>query len=283
VPSWYRSFFYARKMSTHNEREHAICSASGAERWLNCPGSIALSKDAPDSPQSPYAAEGTRAHELAEKILRHWESNDRTLDSKWVESLRPEYADTEHDTGDGRRWSMVDYALTYVNLCLEQVAGFDAKPVVKIEYRLVLDQELGMFGTVDFVATGQRKGAWTGMVVDLKYGKGKVVKVESNAQLAYYAVALKRNSKKPIEQVKVVVVQPRIERFFSEHWYARWELDEWDKKLRSGAEKAVRQFVGVEPKELKRGGWCWFCPAKAVCPEMDKARAEKAAEEFAEC
>lgn len=266
----------------HKEREHALCSASGADRWLNCPGTLALSQGLPEPEASPYAAEGTRAHELAERILRHWEANDRTLNTAWVDALRPEYADTEFDTGDGRRWGMVDYAMTYVNLCLEQVAGFDGKPAVKIEHRLVLDQELGMFGTLDFVASGVRKGAWTGMVVDLKYGKGKRVKVEDNPQLAYYAVALKRNSKKPLEQVKAVVVQPRLAQFYSELWYAGWELEEWERKLKAGAEKAVRQLMGIEPRELKRGGWCWFCPAKAVCPEMDKARNEKAAEEFAE-
>jgi hypothetical protein len=266
----------------HKGRAHAVCSASGAERWLNCPGSIGLSQGLPEEPPAPYALEGTRCHELAERILRHWESNERRLDEAWVDTLRPEYADTEFPTGDGRMWSMVDYAMTYVNVCLDQVAAFDAPPAVRIEHRLVLDQDLGMFGTLDFVCSGVRKGAATGMVVDLKYGKGKRVNPETSVQLAYYAAALKRNSKKKLEQVKVVVVQPRLPQFFSEWWYAAWELDEWEAKLKAGAEKAVRQMMGLEPRELKAGGWCWFCPARQVCPEQDKARAKKAAEEFAE-
>lgn len=265
----------------HSTRKHALCSASGAERWLNCPGSLSLSQTVPEPEPSEYAKEGTRAHELAERILKHWEESDRSIVPGFVDSLRPEFEDTEAPTGDGRMWSMVDYVMTYVNLCLDEVAGFDAPPAVKVEHRLTLNAELSMFGTLDFVATGKQKGVWTGKIVDLKYGKGKVVKTEDNPQLIYYACALKRNSKKPLDQVKVRVVQPRISKFFSDAWYSEADLREWTKKLETGAERAVSQLMGVKPRELKRGGWCWFCPAKGVCPEMDKARAAQAADDFA--
>jgi hypothetical protein len=265
----------------HSNRAHAVCSASGAERWLNCPGSVGLSQGLPDQPPTPAALEGTRAHELAEKILRDWEAKDRVLDHAFVESLRPEYEDTEFETGDGRMWSMLDYAMTYVNLCLEQVGCFDSRPAVRIEHRLTLNADLGMFGTIDFVATGQRKGAYTGIVVDFKFGKKKV-NAEENKQLAYYAAALKRNSKKPLEQVKVVVVQPRVAEFFSETWYSEADLDGWTKRLEDGAERAVRQLMRLEPKQFQKGAWCWFCPAKSVCPEMEKARLAEAVDDFSD-
>ena len=53
----------------HKSRAHALLSASSAERWINCPPSVALTKDMPDD-VSPFAAEGTKAHELAETCLR---------------------------------------------------------------------------------------------------------------------------------------------------------------------------------------------------------------------
>ena len=49
---------------------HARLSPSSAKRWLNCPASIALSAGLPEPPESPYAAEGTLAHAVAESKLR---------------------------------------------------------------------------------------------------------------------------------------------------------------------------------------------------------------------
>lgn len=51
--------------------KHARCSASAAHRWINCPGSVALSDQCPDPGSSSYADEGTVAHNLAELKLRH--------------------------------------------------------------------------------------------------------------------------------------------------------------------------------------------------------------------
>ena len=48
---------------------HATLSPSSADRWMTCPGSVALSEGYADS-SSAAADEGTAAHELAERILR---------------------------------------------------------------------------------------------------------------------------------------------------------------------------------------------------------------------
>ena len=50
-------------------KAHAKLSASSSERWLNCPGSIALIDKAPPPRESKYALEGTTAHECMEKML----------------------------------------------------------------------------------------------------------------------------------------------------------------------------------------------------------------------
>src|SRR4249920_2170543 len=50
---------------------HAPFAPSAAKRWLNCPGSFALTLTMPrgDGDDGPYAAEGTRLHELAAAYL----------------------------------------------------------------------------------------------------------------------------------------------------------------------------------------------------------------------
>ena len=50
------------------EKEHSILSASSSSRWLKCPPSAILTKDM-EAQTSPYAEEGTEAHELAERKL----------------------------------------------------------------------------------------------------------------------------------------------------------------------------------------------------------------------
>jgi hypothetical protein len=270
-----------------NERAHALCSASGAERWLNCPGSLHAAKDLPPEPPSVYAQEGTRAHWYAETILRAWIDKGQPKAFPSLSDLRALFPGPEHEDafspGDDnpRGFSMLDYVLTYVNLCIDEVEAFDSPgPAIRIEQRLVLDEGMGMFGTADFLVTGNLQGKSVGVIVDLKYGKGKRVKTDNNPQLAYYAVGLLKSSKKPLEEIKVRVVQPRIDEYFSERWYSRKELKAWEEQLILGAENAMWQLHGSRQRFLLEGPWCFFCPARKVCPELEKKRVARMASGF---
>ena len=53
----------------HKSREHSEIGASGAKRWMNCPGSVRLCRTIPNE-SSAAAEEGTAAHELAETCLK---------------------------------------------------------------------------------------------------------------------------------------------------------------------------------------------------------------------
>jgi CRISPR/Cas system-associated exonuclease Cas4 (RecB family) len=263
------------KAKGHEDRLHALCSASGAERWLNCPGSVGLSRTVPEKPPGPAALEGTRAHELAEKILKRWEADGRPaeIDRGFLTLQRSIHAgEVELEMPNGEMWGMVDFALSYVAVCIDEVKAFDGEASMRLEQRLAFNVDMGMFGTADFIATGTKGGRACGVIVDLKYGK-KRVKVEDNPQLAYYACALAKMSKKDLRAVKVCVVQPRIGHWLSEVEYSLEELKEWNKKLTLGAEKALLQ-INAEKPELKTGGWCWFCPANEVCPEKIKQQGD---------
>lgn len=243
--------------TSHAQRQHSLCSASGAERWLNCPGSVKLSMDLPYEPSSPAAQQGTRAHEMAETILRRWQQEGSLPDGP--------------DGTNGDDAEMFEHAMTYVRRCIAEVEAFDDNAGFRIEQRLTFDEEMQMFGTADFIATGLRSGEPYGVIVDLKYGK-KRVKVEENPQLAYYAVALKKVSRKKLQKIKVVVVQPRLPTAeVSEVEYDLPALREWNKRLMLGAEKAISQIMTSTPR-LNTGPWCWFCPARDVCPQRTQER-----------
>lgn len=252
----------------HAARKHSLCSASSADRWLECPGSVGLSMTVPEPPTSSYALEGTKAHEFSETILHQWLKNNYTLEDEFLRQKREEGGE------------MFDYVMQYVYACVEEAMKFDGTPTIRIEQRLAYCKDRDMFGTADFIATGTMEGKSTGVIVDLKYGKGKKVKTEGNPQLAYYAVALRASSKKKLEQVRVRIVQPRIPDASTLVTFSSAELDEWKTKLTKGADAALYMAAKITPPEYKMGAWCWFCPAKGVCPEMAKKLDENLAEQF---
>lgn len=252
----------------HAERKHALCSASSAERWLECPGSVGLSMTVPEPPTSPYALEGTKAHEFSEVLLHQWVKDNYVLEDDFLAEKKAENPE------------MFEYVMQYVYACVEEAMAFDATPTIRIEQRLKFDEGMAMFGTADFIATGLQEGVSTGVIVDLKYGKGKKVKTENNPQLAYYAVALRKCSKKALEQVKVRIVQPRIDTPSTSITFSRADLDAWEQKLTLGAEEALWMAGKVKKPTYKMGSWCWFCPAKSVCPEMQKKLSDDLAEQF---
>src|SRR5262252_1003122 len=55
-------------MST-TDTAHSLLGASGASRWLNCPGSFRLSQTVPAGVSSIYAATGTLAHAWIERVV----------------------------------------------------------------------------------------------------------------------------------------------------------------------------------------------------------------------
>jgi hypothetical protein len=252
----------------HSERKHALCSASSAERWLECPGSVGLSMTVPEPPTSSYALEGTQAHEFSEEILHQWLKDNYDLKDDFIERMRE------------RNPEMFEFVMSYVYACVEESMAFDKTPVIRIEQRLTFSEDMAMFGTADFIATGLQDGISTGVIVDLKYGRGKKVKTEENPQLAYYAVALRRCSKKKLERVKVRIVQPRIEGASTSITFSKEDLDAWDMKLTLGAEQALWMASKHKTPVYKEGNWCWFCPAKQVCPEIARKLHERIVEQF---
>lgn len=243
-----------------NERQHALLSASGAKKWINCPASARLEEALPDE-ESTYAAEGSLAHAIGElkltKLFTDKNMTDRTYKTRINKLAKDPLYQKEMD----------GYTDQYVDYVTEIAYSFKSAPFVAVERRLDYgDWAPGGFGTGDCILIYGSELH----VIDFKYGKGVPVSAEDNPQMKCYGLgALKEfGIIFPIASITLHIVQPRINNFSS--WsITRQELTDWgNKTLKPAAEKACAGDGGCNP-----GSWCdeGFCKLRATC----RARADK--------
>ena len=243
----------------HELRSHALLSASGSHRWLNCTPSARLEEKYPDS-SSEAAKEGTLAHEICElKLIRHFKP-----------SLMPRRTNTaglnEFKKNPLYQKEMEEHTNTYLEYVKAEALKFEKKPHTVIEAKLDLSKYIREgFGTADCVLLGGD----TLQVIDFKYGKGVPVSAEKNPQLMLYALgALERFALLyKFEKVKLSIVQPRIAYEPSEYVLTVDELLKFGEYVQTQAQLAYAGEGEYNPSEST----CRFCKAKAVC----KARADK--------
>lgn len=234
---------------------HAKLSASGASRWLACPGSVQLSQDAPDS-TSEYAAEGTVAHHIAAECL-----------------IRPEVSlnDFLGQTlvSDDFEIEVTPEMLEAVQVYLDAIAADHTEgdiTAVEADLTPALKQLHPQFGgTSDFIR--YRPSTKELRVWDYKHGAGVFVQVEGNTQLKYYALGALLTANQPAGEVTVTIAQPRCmpdsaELIRSTSFHAV-DLIDFAADLVEGAHKTE------EPDpELHAGEHCTFCPARFKCPKL---------------
>lgn len=227
---------------------HAKLSPSSAERWMTCPGSVALSEGYADS-SSAAADEGTAAHELAERIL---------LGAKG-DALVGLIAQ------NGVEWTaeMLQDVLRYtqsVQALVGAVCG-----TLMVEQRLPISEwtgESGAHGTADAVIL-----AGTELIVaDLKFGRGVVVDADENKQLRIYALAALREFEfvgGPFEQVRIIISQPRLGAW-SEWTCTVAELEAFGDEVKAAAAAVSAPDAPLVPS----GKGCKWCRAAADCPAL---------------
>ncbi len=226
----------------HENRAHAVLSASASKRWLNCTPSAKLNAEIPDI-TTEYAKEGTDAHELAEYKL------NQLLGIK---------ADNPTENLDYYNQEMEDCTDSYAQYIAEQMSQYSS-PVVMVEQRLDFSRYVpGGFGTGDCIIVADDVLT----VIDFKYGKGVAVEAEYNPQMMLYALgALEMFSiLYDINEVKMVIFQPRIENI-SEFSMPVSDLMNWaENELKPKAELAAKG-----EGEFCAGEHCRFCKVKATC------------------
>lgn len=236
--------------------EHSRLGASGAYRWMACPGSFGL-EDAFDDTTSVYAAEGTAAHELAEICLHDdCDTDDLIGASLEVEDWPEQIVVTEE---------MAHAVQVYV----DHVRSLSESGSMILEHRFSLrplNPPVEMFGTADCVI-------WDGddkvlQIWDYKHGRGVPVEVSGNPQLRYYALGAMIEIGEIPEKIVTGIVQPRCPHDEGPVRSAEYTLDEivaFKNELMAAAHAAVD--AADEPTEhLQVGEHCRFCKAKGVCP-----------------
>lgn len=244
-------------MAGHKDRAHALLSASGAHRWMNCTPSAVLESQFPDT-TSEAAKEGTLAHEMAEAKLQHLFNTQDYRKAKLTRTLNKIKKDELYQQ------EMDGYTDDYVAYVRKSAMEFEKSPYIAIEKRLDLTAYIpDGFGTADCVMIGER----TLHIIDLKYGKGVPVSAENNEQLMIYALGALEAYKMlfAIDTVKISIVQPRIDNTNSSEYTVK-ELMEFGDKVKHYADIAIKGDGEQSP-----GDWCRFCRARQQC----RARADK--------
>lgn len=244
---------------------HAKLSASGAKKWINCPGSILLESNIPDS-ISAYASEGTTAHSLGEAKLRlAIKEITRVKYHKMIKDLEIT-EDMESYTDDYR-----DFVIERFNAAKSKTS--DA--VLMLEQRLDFSQWVPEgFGTGDVVIIADG----TMEIIDLKYGKGVPVYALRNPQMMLYALGALTEYEfiYDIQHVTMTIFQPRIDNIDSDTVHVD-DLIKWAEYI---SEKANKAFNGSE--ECYAGKHCddGFCKARAICRAYTEERTKIAALDF---
>ena len=240
-------------------RKHAILSASGAHRWMNCTPSARLELEFDDK-SGEAAAEGTAAHGLSEHKLR------KALGVKSKKPVSPYDCDEmEHYT---------DEYVSFVLEIIEQVKHSCNDPLVLVEQRLNFSKYVpDGFGTGDclIIADG------TLHIIDFKYGQGILVSAEDNPQMKLYALGSLEvfDGIYDIDEVSMIIYQPRRENI------STWEVSKdslykWAREvLKPKAEQAFNGNGDYCP-----GDWCQFCRAAVKCRTRAEAKMELAKFEF---
>ena len=230
--------------------EHAVLSASGSHRWLNCTPSARLELEF-ENTGSEAAREGTAAHALCEHKLK------RALHMR---SRRPA---SDYDSDE-----MEECTDAYVDFVMEQYEAAKQvceDPVILIEQRLDFSCYVpDGFGTGDCLIISDNRLH----IIDFKYGMGVLVEAEGNPQMKLYALGALAvyDALYDIREVSMTIFQPRRENV------STWTIPVEDLKAWAENELKPRAKMAYDGEgEYLPGEWCTFCRAAVRC----RARAEE--------
>lgn len=240
----------------HKDRDHALLSASGAHRWLNCPPSAVAAEAYPEQ-DTEFTREGTLAHEVAEITAR----KINLVDEPWP--ALPEETTAE----------MIECAMGYADYIQEQIKSEDA--IVLLEQRVDFSPWVPEgFGTCDCIIIQPDpifKGDYVLTIIDYKYGQGVPVSAVDNPQMKLYALGAFNDYgiAYDITKVEMHIYQPRLNSISTDS-IALTDLLDWGvNSVKPIAEKAIKG-----KGKYNAGEWCKFCPHAGKCRQLTKVCTE---------
>ncbi|RTL03543.1 DUF2800 domain-containing protein [Candidatus Dependentiae bacterium] len=232
----------------HEKRKHALLSASGSSRWINCPGSVEAEKNYPRT-ETEFSKEGTLAHELADNCFKKGKDADSFIGKRI--------------TGEIISKDMARYVQEYI----DYVRSHETKDSIffgeaEVDFSHVVPEG---FGTLDnaVLIPSQR----ICHIFDLKYGAGVLVSAFENTQGQLYALGILNDLGwlGDIDKFRIHIFQPRKENI--SYWdITVEELNQFGKYVEERAALALSKNAPRIPGEKQ----CEWCMDKANCKALSK-------------
>ncbi len=239
---------------------HSKIGASGAHRFWECEGCVALSDKAKREGKvketSKFAMEGTAAHLLAEVCFRTGDIADGYIGS--VIEVEDQTIKVTQEMADAVQIYLHD-VIDLTKKYADYEFGFER------EFKLhdVSEDAYGVNDAYVYLPKLKKLIIW-----DYKHGKGVSVEVKHNKQLQYYALGALNHIRGVVELIEIVIVQPRKKHKDGviRSWeYTIAELLDFKLKLKKKIEATKQPIL-----RLRAGDWCKFCPAILICSIAQK-------------
>lgn len=238
---------------------HSSIGASTCHRWWNCPGSVALVATVPPQPPSPYAEEGTAAHELAERCLITWIPPEQFIGQTMKNGIEvtEEMCEAVQIYLDTIREDAKEMGIDLTNA--ENYGTY-----LQVEHKFHLDHiDEDAYGTND-ANLAEPFGLLR--VYDYKHGSGVPVEVKNNKQGMYYAIGAALQG--DFNEVEIVIVQPNAPH--RDGPVRRWRFP--ISELHAFEAELVGRISDTRAPNapLIAGDHCKFCPAAGCCPALQE-------------
>tara|TARA_R110000824_G_scaffold20891_6_gene78338 strand:- start:2001 stop:3203 length:1203 start_codon:yes stop_codon:yes gene_type:complete len=246
-------------LSLEGMPEHSPLGASGASRWMKCPGSVSFGKG--DSGESSiYAQTGSAAHCVLEKCLK--EGKDAW---EFVQLYYDVEADIIHGQEEVEGFILIDKEIADgVQVMLDEVrkrhpdASDNNSWVERVFHARVIHPL--MYGRSDF--TYYDDEAKTLHIWDYKNGAGVIVDVQRNTQGMYYAVGMLEELDLWLSAMTVTIhiVQPNG--YHSDGIVREWSVKVSDLADWLEEELLPAMYEAETGTRVTAGPHCRFCPKR---------------------
>ena len=240
--------------------EHSVLGASGASRWMVCPGSITLAKGHTDE-ESFFAAEGTEAHALAATCLISGADAWECIGTGNMSCSHQPVAEDIIVTKD-----MADAVQVYLNFVRAFPDRNQGNHWVETKFHCP-ELHDSMFGTADDVFFDEYERMLH--VTDYKHGAGIVVEVKENVQLMSYGAGMLEHLDlwDKLDTVVLHIVQPRG--FHFDGPIRSWSISTRDLAVWLYDELLPAMNEAGESTKTVSGEHCRFCPVRyRACPQL---------------